>query len=249
MSDHDDISPELKRVLRRLKLSPILETLPERLVLAQQRKMGHMQFLEVVLAAEAERRERLAADSRADKGRLEKGMRLEAWDESAKVTYDRDLWERLCTLAFLERHHHVLILGPVGVGKSFLATALGHIACRRGHTVQFWRADKMLKHLKASRLDNSHDRELRKLIAVDLLILDDFALDAMDHHESRDVHEIILERQRSGSMIVTSNRDPAEWIAMLADPLRAQTTVDRLKNAAYELIVDGESYRPRQKPR
>ncbi len=71
----------------------------------------------------------------------------------------------------------------------------------------------------------------------------------MDHHESRDVHEIIIERQRSGSIVVTSNRDPTEWIAMLADPLRAQTTVDRLKNTAYELIVEGESYRPRQKPR
>jgi DNA replication protein DnaC len=249
MSERDDITPELKRVLRRLKLSPLLDTLPERLVLARQRKMEHSQFLELVLSAEAERRDRLAADSRADKGRLEKGMRLEAWDETAKVTYDRQLWERLCTLAFLESHHHVLILGPVGVGKSFLATALGHVACRRGHTVQFWRADEMLKHLKASRLDNSHDRELRKLVAVDLLIIDDFALDAMDHHESRDIHEILLERARSGSIVVTSNRDPAEWLAMLADPLRAQTKVDRLKNGAYELIVDGESYRPRQKPR
>jgi hypothetical protein len=83
----------------------------------------------------------------------------------------------------------------------------------------------------------------------DLLIVDDFALDAMDHHESRDVYELIVERQRSGSMIVTSNRDPAEWLSMLADPLRAQTAVDRLKNAAYELVVDGESYRQRQKPR
>ena len=245
----EEITPELQRLLRRLRLSPLLETLPERLALAEQRKLGRAQFLEILLAAEVERRDRLAADNRADKGRLEKGMRLEAWDESAQVQYDRGLWERLCTLSFLEQHHHVLILGPVGVGKSFLANALGHIACRRGHTVQFWRADKMLKHLKASRLDNSHERELRKLTAVDLLIVDDFALDAMDHHESRDVHEIIIERQRSGSMVVTSNRDPTEWIAMLADPLRAQTTVDRLKNTAYELIVEGESYRPRQKPR
>ena len=249
MSDHDEIGLEFKRVLRRLKLSPLLETLPERLALARQRKLTHAQFLEIVLSAEAERRERISAETRAEKGKLEKSMRLDAWDETAKVTYDRALWERLCTLAFLETHHHVLILGPVGVGKTFLASALGHIACRRGHTVQFWRADKMLKHLKASRLDNSHDKELRKLIAVDLLIVDDFALDAMDHHESRDVYELIVERQRAGSMIVTSNREPAEWLAMLADPLRAQTAVDRLQNAAYELLVEGESYRPRQKPK
>ena len=106
------------------------------------------------------------------------------------------------------------------------------------------RTDQMLKTLKHARLDNSYEAELRKLLAVDLLILDDFALDAMDAVESRDVYEILLERYRTGSMIVTSNRGPDEWLATFADPVRAQSAIDRFTSNAYDLVIEGESYRP-----
>jgi DNA replication protein DnaC len=96
--------------------------------------------------------------------------------------------------------------------------------------VQPVRADQMLKALKHARLDNSHEVELRKLIAVDLLIVDDFCLDTMDTQESRDAYEILTERHRSGSMIVTSNRGPDEWLATFADPMRAQRAIDRFTN-------------------
>ncbi|MBM4321353.1 MAG: hypothetical protein FJ125_15780, partial [Deltaproteobacteria bacterium] len=97
-------------------------------------------------------------------------------DSTAKVTFDRALLEELATLRFIDAHQRVLILGPVGVGKTFLAHALGHIACRRGYSVQLSSTEKLLKRLKAGRLDQSHEEELRRLITVDLLILDDFAM-------------------------------------------------------------------------
>ena len=152
------------------------------------------------------------------------------------------------SLRFLDAHAHVAIVGPVGVGKTFLAHALGHIACRRGASVLALRTDQMLKTLKHARLDNSHETELRKLIAVDLLILDDFAIDILDATESRDLYEILLERYRIGSMIVTSNRGPDEWLATFADPVRAQSAIDRFTSNAYDLVIEGESYRPRLKP-
>jgi len=80
------------------------------------------------------------------------------------------------------------------------------------------------------------------------LIVDDFALDSMDSVESRDAHEIITERHRSGSMVFTSNRGPDEWLAMFADPMRAQSAIDRLTGNAYDLVIEGESYRHRLKP-
>ncbi len=244
----DVISPDLRAVLRRLKLSRILDTLPERLVLARQQKMPHQDLLLLALQDEVSRRDSQAAVTRARDAHLESFAQLENWDETAKVSFDRALLNELASLRFLESHHHVLIVGPVGVGKSFLAHALGHIACRRGHSVLAIGADKALKSLRHARLTNGYEVELRKLLAVDLLILDDFCLDQMDPQESRDAYEIISERHRAGSVIVSSNRGPDEWLATFADPLRAQSAIDRFVNNAYDLVIEGESYRSRLKP-
>jgi DNA replication protein DnaC len=244
----DAISPDLKTVLRRLKLSRMLDTLPERLVIARQQKMPHQDWLLLVLSDEASRRDSLAVSLRVERARLDPALRLEAWDATAKVTFDRALLNELTSLRFLDRHAHVAIVGPVGVGKTFLAHALGHIACRRGASVLARRTDHLLKTLKHARLDNSYEAELRKVLAVDLVILDDFAIDVLDPTESRDLYEILTERHRSGSIIVTSNRGPDEWLATFADPVRAQSAIDRFTSNAYDLVIDGESYRRRLKP-
>jgi DNA replication protein DnaC len=244
----DPIAADLRTVLRRLKLSRLLDTLPERLVLARQQKLPHQDFLLLVLSDEVTRRDGLATTLRAQRAGLDPSAQLEHWDATAKVTFDRALLNELASLRFLETHHHVAIVGPVGVGKTFLAHALGHIACRRGHAVLALRTDRMLKTLKHARLTQSHETELRKLLAVDLLVLDDFGLDAMDAQESRDAYEIFLERHRAGSMIVVSNRGPDEWLATFADPVRAQGAIDRFTSSAYDLVIDGESYRTRLKP-
>ena len=89
---------------------------------------------------------------------------------------------------------------------------------------------------------------MRKLIRVDLLIVDDFALQALDALDTADVYELIVERHRASATIVTSNREPVEWLGYMADPLLAQSAIDRLQSAAHELVLDGESYRQRQKP-
>jgi DNA replication protein DnaC len=244
----ETISPDLRTILRRLKLGRMLDTLPERLAVARSQKMAPQDFLLLVLGDEASRRDSLAATLRAQRAHLDPAMQLEAWDDTAKVSFDRSLLNELISLRFVEQHRHVTVVGPVGVGKTFVAHALGHIACRRGMSVLAVCADQMLKTLKHARLDNSHDAELRKLIAVDLLIVDDFALDALDAVESRDTYDVLTERHRAGSVVVTSNRGPDEWLTTFADPLRAQSAIDRFTNNAYDLVIDGESYRSRLKP-
>jgi DNA replication protein DnaC len=243
------ISPDLKAVLRRLKLSRILDTLPERLVTARQHPLPYQDWLLQILSDEVSRRDTLAVTLRVAKAQLDPAMQLEAWDATAKVTLDRGLLNELVSLRFLDAHAHVAIVGPVGVGKTFLAHALGHIACRRGASVLALRTDHMLKRLKQARLDNSYETELRRCISVDLLVLDDFAIDTLDATESRDLYEILLERYRTGSIVVTSNRGPDEWLATFADPIRAQSAIDRFTSNAYDLVIDGESYRPRLKPK
>jgi DNA replication protein DnaC len=244
----DPISADLKATLRALKLGKMLDTLPERLTLAKQQHLAHADFLELVLADEVSRRETGSAALRARAAGLDAAMRLDTWDDSAAVSYDRQLWSELTTLRFIDGRNGALILGPVGTGKTHLATALGHIAVRRRYTTLMARADKLFKRLKAARLDNSVETEMRRLAHVQLLIIDDFALKGLDQIETADFYELVVERHRKATTVVTSNREPSEWLAMMADPLLAQSAVDRLVSAAHVLIVEGESYRMRQRP-
>ncbi len=243
-----EIDTELRRLLRRLKLGRILDTLPERLALARAESLPHADFLSLILADETDRRDWTSAEQRARAAKLDPGMRLETFDTEAGARFDRERWHELCSLRFVDQHRGALILGPVGVGKTHLATALGHAAIRRRHTVAFSRADQLLRRLKAARLDNTHEAEMRRLARIDLLIIDDLALQPMDATETTDFYELTVERHRSRATIVTSNRDPSEWITLMSDPLLAQSAVDRLTATAYELVIDGESYRRRQRP-
>jgi DNA replication protein DnaC len=239
---------ELKALLRNLKLGRMLDTLPERLALAKTRSMGHAEFLELVLADEVTRRETTSAALRARSAGLDPDMCFENWDPTTKVTYDHGVFDELCSLRFIDAGHNAVIMGPVGVGKTYIANALGHAAVRRRYTVIFQRADVLLKRLRASRLDNSHDAEMRKLLRVDLLVLDDFALQPLDVLDTSDIYDLIVERHRAASTVVTSNREPIEWLGQMSDALLAQSAIDRLQSAAYELVLDGDSYRHRQKP-
>ena len=242
------VDADLRKLMRTLKLGRMLDTLPERLELARQQAMPYTDFLSLVFADEVDRRDRTSADLRARTAKLDAAMRLETFNTDSPVRYDRELWNELCSLRFLDDARGALILGPVGVGKTHLATALGHIAVRRRRTVRFLRADQMFRTLKAARLDNSVEAEMRALARVEVLILDDLALKPMDGTETSDFYELIVERHQKTSTIVTSNRDPSEWIAVMSDPLLAQSAVDRLVSTSYELVIEGESYRRRQRP-
>ena len=242
------IDPALVSALKKLKLGHIVDTLAERIVLAEKQGMSVQDLLLLVLSDEISRRESTSTERRSKEAGLDPTMQIERWDKTTKVTYDKRVFSELMSLRFIEAHQHVIVLGPVGVGKTFLATALGHIACRHRYQVMFTRADEMLRTLRQSRLDNSRDALMTQLCTVDLLVIDDFALEPMTREESRDVYQLFVERTGRAATIITSNRDTSEWLATFDDVLLAQSAVDRFKNAAFDLVVEGESYRPRLKP-
>src|SRR5688500_12817396 len=121
------ISPELVAAFKALRLGPILDTLPDRLVLADKQQMRFEDLLLLLLTDEISRRQSSAAARRADQAGLDPDLVLERWDKTAKVHFDRKVFQELCSLRFIESNRNVVILGQVGVGKTFIASALGHL--------------------------------------------------------------------------------------------------------------------------
>lgn len=243
------ISPDLMVALKRLRLGRILDSLADRITLAERDGTPFQDLLLTLLVDEIERRSNNAATMRARDAGIDPDMVFERWDKTAKVTYDKRMLQELMSLRFIEAKRNAVVLGPVGVGKTFVACALGQLACRAGFSVRFERGDGMLRRLKQSRMDNSRDAVMTELTTIDLLIIDDFALEPMTREESRDVYQLFVERNARFPTIVTSNRDTAEWLSAFDDTLLAQSAVDRFKNNAYDLVIDGESYRARLKPK
>jgi DNA replication protein DnaC len=239
-----EIQTSLKSVLKRLRLSGILLSLPERIAYARKTKLSEENFLELVLQDEIDRRDQHNLARRLAQANFAETQTLEEFDWDAPVSFDRHRMRDL----FVERHEDVIFMGPTGVGKTFLASALGHAACRAGYNVLFVRADALFKQLHQARADYSQEKLLRRLLGPDLLILDDFALRRMDATQSSDVYELIVERHRRSSTILTSNRSVEEWIPLFDDPVLAQSALDRLAHNAHHAVIEGESYRKRLQP-
>lgn len=243
-----DVKPSLKTVLKRLKLSGLVPVLPDRAAYAQKASVAPLDFLELALQDEIDRREHKNLSNRLDRAGFAEPHTFEDFDWNVPVSFDRDRVRALVNLTFLDRHEDVIFLGPTGVGKSSLASALGHAACRAGQRVLFLRSDDLLRRIHQSRADNSTERVLRGLLAPELLIIDDFGLKRLSAQQSSDFYEVIIERHKRASTIVTSNRAIEEWIPLFDDPILAQSALDRLAHNAHQIVMDGPSYRSRQRP-
>ncbi len=239
---------ELKPLLKRLKLGHLLKALPERLALALREQLDYAAFLQIILADEVTRRDNRNMEMHLQKAGFEKVCRLEDFDWTAQVTVERRLVDAVFSLDFLNRHEHVLFVGPVGVGKSFLAQALGYASVRAGHSVRFSRADAFFRSLAQSRIDHTLEKAFRSFLSPDLLILDDFGLQKLTAQQSTDLYELIIARHRQSSFVITSNRTVEEWLGLFDDPILGNSALDRLANASYQIVVEGTSYRERLSP-
>jgi DNA replication protein DnaC len=239
---------ELKTLLKRLRLGYMMDTLPERLALARRDQVDYAAFLQIILADEITRRDNRNMEDRLHRAGFEEICRLEDFDWTASITVDRHLLDTVFSLDFLNRHEHVLFVGPVGVGKSFLGQALGYAAVRTGHSVRFIRADAFFRILTQSRADHTLEKNFRTFLNPDLLILDDFGLQKLSAQQSTDLYELIIARHHQSSLAITSNRAVEEWLSLFDDPILGNSALDRLANASYQIIIEGTSYRERQSP-
>ena len=239
---------DLQPLLKRLKLGTVLNTLPERLSLARRDQLDHAAFLQILLTDEVDRRDSHNLELRLQKAGFEEVCRLQDFDWSADIRLDRRLVDAVFSLDFINSRENVIFVGPVGVGKSFLAQALGYSALRSGYRVRFIRADLFFKTLAQARVDHTFDKAFRSFLTPDILILDDFGLQKLAAQQSLDLYELIITRHRKSSFIITSNRAVEEWLGLFEDPILANSALDRLANASYQITIEGASYRERRSP-
>lgn len=239
---------ELTPLFKRLKLGAMLNTLPERIALARREQLDYADFLQTILVDEVSRRDNRRLEVHLQKAGFEDICRLEDFDWTSGVTLDQRLLKATFSLDFLNRHEHVILVGPVGVGKSFLAQAIGYAAVRANYNVRFIRADDFFRILSQARADQSLEKVLRSFLVPDLLILDDFGLQRLTPLQSTDLYELIISRHHRASFVITSNRAVDEWLSLFNDPILGNSALDRLANASYQIVIEGTSYRERLAP-
>lgn len=237
------LNHQLTPKLKALRLSGILETLELRTRQAVDEQLSFGDFLQRLLEDEVERRAQKQLTLRLRRASFDLEKTLEGFDFTFNPTVPRAQIIDLATGRFVERHENVLIQGPAGVGKSHLAQALGHEACRRGFDVLFTSASRLLSHLHGGRADGTYDRRVATYLRPDLLIVDDFGLKPLVPPGPEDFYEIINGRYEHGSLIITSNRAFAEWPDLFHSPLLASAALDRLAHNAHQVVITGDSSR------
>lgn len=236
-------SDELIPVLKKLRLSGVLQSLELRTKQAIDGDLSHTEFLLRLLVDEAERRDAKQLDMRLRRASFEHAKSLEDFNFSFNPKIPKAKIIDLATCGFVRKRENICLIGPSGVGKSHIAQALGHRACVVGHSVLHVSAHKMLLQLRAARADDTHERKMLRFTNPDLLIIDDLGLRPLTGDEPLDLYDLIRARYERGSTIITSNRALIEWTPLFKDDLLATAAMDRLLHHSHVIEIVGHSYR------
>jgi DNA replication protein DnaC len=173
---------------------------------------------------------------------------IESIEYPARRELDKAQIRQLATCRWIEEHQAILITGATGTGKSYLACALAHQACRKGYRVLYRRAPRLFDEINLARADGTYARMLARIARVDVLAIDDFALAPVTETERRDLLEVLEDRHEARSTIITSQLDPKHWHDFLADPTLADAICDRILNRSHRLMLKGPSRRKESSP-
>jgi len=238
---------QLETSLKTLGLSGMLDTLEARLAQTRAGQLGHLEFLQALCEDEISRRDAAALDRRLRAARFETAATIEDFDFSYNPKIPVAAIRDLAALRFLDAGESIVLHGPVGVGKSHIAQALGHAACRHGNSVMFTKTSRLLADLSGGHADRSWEARLRRWARPALLILDDFAMREFTVGQADDLYELISERA-GRSIIMTANRSAEDWYQLFPNPVVAESILDRVVNTAHHIHMAGRSYRPNRRP-
>lgn len=233
--------------LRSLRLDGMIRALQDDAINAASATLSFWERLALLVQREIDWRDGKRVDRLLKAARLKvSGACIEDIDWRASRGLDRHLITDLTTCDWLRRGHNVLITGATGAGKTWLACALGHAAARSGFSVLYVRTPRLLEELRIAHADGSFPRRLAQLARIDLIVLDDFGINAPVAGMQNDLLELLDDRLATRSTLITSQLPVSAWHDWLADPTLADAILDRVVHSAHKIVLKGESLRKRQ---
>jgi DNA replication protein DnaC len=232
--------------LQKLRFYGMLTALEEQMRMPDIDKLGFEERLGLLVDREMTDREDRRLKARLRKAKLRQQACVEDVDFRHPRKLDKPLFMNLAGCRWLKEHNNALIIGPTGVGKTYLACALAQKACRQGYTALYFRLPRLLHDLSIAKADGRYDKVMTSISRTDLLVLDDWGLDKFAKEQRHDLLEILEDRHGLRSSLVTSQVPVKHWHEVIADPTLADAILDRLVHNAYKLVLNGESMRKKQ---
>lgn len=229
--------------LHALRLMAMAEAFDQQRSSSQYAELSFDDRLGLLVDTEWTARERRRLSQRLRQAKLRYPASLEDVDFSTPRGLNREAVLSLGTGAWIRDHHNLLITGPTGIGKSWLASAFVQSACRHGFSATYVRAPRLLHELAVSRGDGSYARLLTKLAKLDLIAIDDWLLAALTEAERRDLLEVIEDRSERHSTLIASQLPPTAWHAAIGEPSVADAICDRILHHAHRLTLKGPTMR------
>jgi DNA replication protein DnaC len=229
--------------LTQLRLFGMAKALAEQAALPDIQSLSFEERLGLLVDRELAERQNRQTTSRLRRARLKQPAVAEDIDYRHPRGLDKAMFRRLLTGEWVDAHQNVLITGPTGVGKTYLACALANAACRQGRTALYQRLPRLFEELAIARGDGRYPRFMTQIAKVDVLLLDDWGLAVLDDERRRDLLEILDERYQTRSTVITSQLPVATWHDSLGDPTLADAILDRLVHHAHPLTLAGDSLR------